>query len=113
MHTQEADVEWHTWQCVGRWWMHAQGLCACIHWWALCIYMYMDMDMYRDGAFIGMGEGPAGPVATVVATTLMQRNPSCELAFDAVTRLHVLSAEGSHANWDERRCFRGTDFMPL
>ena len=80
---------------------------------AMHIYMYMDMDMYRDGAFIGMGEGPAAPVAIVVATTLMQRNPSCELAFDAVTRLHVLSAEGSHANWDERRCFRGTDFMPL
>ena len=76
------------------------------------IYMYMDMDMYRDGAFIGMGEGPAAPVAIVVATTLMQRNPSCELAFDAVTRLHVLSAEGLHANWDGRHCFRGTDFMP-
>ena len=46
---------------------------------------------------------------TVVATTLMQRHPSCELAFDAVTRLHVLSAEGLHANWDGR-LFQGDRF---
>ena len=45
--------------------MHTQGACARIHRWALCIYTYMDMDVYRDGPFIGMGEGPAGPMVTV------------------------------------------------